>query len=803
MQDTVALGTKVLHIPLVLPMHADCPDCAARLRELLLAQEGVEVVHFDLARGDLVVHYDPRALTEEDVERAARLAGGEVVRRYRHAEFPLEGMDCADCALKLEQGVGRLEGVLWTAVHVPSGTLRVGYDPERVAPEDVARRVEALGYRVASGFAEANGEGSPFRRGLAWARRRAREAAIVGAAALALLGFSGEVASSLLGWGVLPPWWQSVFFGAAAVLAGMPLAVRGVRVLWLAQSLSIDLLMTVAVLGAVAIGEWAEGAVVVLLFHLGEFLEAYTAERARQAIRSLMALVPERARRLRPDGGEEEVPVGQVDVGDRVLVRPGERIPVDGVVVEGASSVDQSPVTGESMPVDRGPGAEVYAGSVNGEGVLVVRVARPARESTVSRMVRLVEEAQAQKARSQRFVDRFARWYTPAVVLLAALLAVGPTLAGWGSFSLWVYRALVLLVIACPCALVLATPVAVAAAIASAGRHGILVKGGVHLEDTARLRAIAFDKTGTLTYGRPEVSLVMPVPGETAEEVLRLAAAVESRSGHPLAQAVVAEAEARGVPVVPADEVRAVVGRGVAGAVDGHQVAVGSHPFFCQAVPHGDEVCRLAEEMEGKGHTAILVARDGQVVGLVGLRDALRPESAEAVGMLGDLGVRPRVMLTGDNEAVAQVVAGEVGLDAFHANLLPEEKLEAVARLVEAHGVVAMVGDGVNDAPALARATVGIAMGAASTDQALETADVALMGDDLRLVPHLVRLSRWMMGIVRENVAAALLVKALFLALALAGRTTLWMAVFADTGVALLVVLNAMRLLRWRPSGWL
>lgn len=800
MQNTVALETRVLRIPLLLPMHADCPDCVARLRELLLAREGVEVVHFDLAQGALAVRYDPQVLTAEEVERTARDVGREVARRYRHAELPIEGMDCADCALKLERGVGRLEGVLWSAVQYSSGTLRVGYDPEQVAPEDVARRVEELGYRVAGGLPETDRLGGNLARYLTWVRRHSQQAVIIGAVALALLGFSAQ-AAPLLGLGIVPSWWQPLFFGAATVVAGAPLAVRGVRTLWLARSLDMYILMTVAALGAMAIGEWAEGAVVVILFHIGELLEAYTAGRARQAIRSLMTLMPERTRRLRPDGGDEEIPVGQVEVGDLVLVRPGERIPVDGVVTEGASAVDQSPVTGESMPVDCSVGAKVYAGSVNGEGVLVVRVARPARESAVSRMVRLVEEAQAQKAQSQRFVDRFAQWYTPAVVLLALLVAVGPTLAGWGPPNLWVYRALVLLVISCPCALVLATPVAVAAAIASAGRHGILIKGGVHLEDSARLRAIAFDKTGTLTYGRPGVSLVAPTVDEAAEEVLRLAAAVESRSEHPIARAVVAEAMARGIPVHPASEVRAVAGRGIEGSVGGNWVVVGSHPFFCQVVPHGDEVCRLAEETEQEGHTAMLVARDGQVVGLVAVRDALRPEGEEAVRMLGDLGIRPRVMVTGDNEAVARAVAGRLGLDGFHANMLPEDKLEAVARLVETHGTVAMVGDGINDAPALARATVGIAMGAAGTDQALETADIALMGNDLRLVPQLVFLSRQAMSIVRQNLAAALLVKGLFLALALAGRTTLWMAVFADTGVALLVILNAMRLLRWRPLG--
>ncbi|MBC7223427.1 MAG: cadmium-translocating P-type ATPase, partial [Anaerolineae bacterium] len=602
-EDTIALETRVLRIPMLLPAHPHCPDCAARLRELLLTREGVEVVHFDLQQGVLVVHYDPRILTARDVERLTRRMADEVARRYRHAEFPVEGMDCADCAWKLEQGVGRLEGVLWASVRFPAGTMRVAYDPARVAPEEVARRVEQLGYRVAGmPRGDAGVQRGLLARARAWARRRSREVFTGVGVALVLMAALGRLAP-WLHLGALPTWWEPVFYGAAMAVAGLPLAVRGVQTLWLARSLDINLLMTVAVVGAMAIGEWAEGAIVVLLFQVGELLEAYTAERARQAIRSLMALVPEEAHRLREDGREERVPVGMLEVGDLVVVRPGERIPVDGLVTEGHSAVDQSPVTGESMPVDRGPGAEVYAGSVNGPGVLVVRVSRPASDSTVSRMVRLVEEAQGQKGRSQRFIDRFARYYTPAVVLLALGLAVVPPLAGLGTFGTWLYRALVLLVIACPCALVLATPVAVAAAIASAGRRGVLIKGGVHLEEAARLRAIAFDKTGTLTYGRPGVSQVVPAPGHTEEEVLRLAASVECRSEHPIAQAIVTHAAARGVPIVPAGEVRAVAGRGIEGAVDGHRVTVGSHPFFCEAVPHGDEVCRRAEEMEREGNT--------------------------------------------------------------------------------------------------------------------------------------------------------------------------------------------------------
>ena len=788
--------TRVLSIRVLLPTHADCLDCAERLRALLLTRRGIEVVHFDLGQGVLVVHYDPTVVSLAQVERMAEQAGGEVARRYRHIEIPVEGMDCADCALKLEQGVGRLEGVLWTSVNFPASTMRVDYDPQQVDPADVARRVQQLGYRV-GGSAPTDAERQVLVAGLAWLRRRPREVSTLAAGLLILVGFLGRLAGPLKG---VPAWWEPVFFGGAILAAGVPLAMNGLRALWLARSLDINLLMTLAAVGAMILGEWTEGAIVVLLFNLGELLEGYTAGRARSAIRSLMALAPDEATRLSQRGSEERVRVSQLQVGDLVVIRPGGRIPVDGLVTEGTSAVDQSPVTGESMPVDRGPGAQVYAGSVNGEGVLVERVTRPAGESTLARMVRLVEEAQAQKARSQRFVDRFARYYTPAVVAAAVGVALLPPLAGFGAFGEWVYRGLVLLVISCPCALVISTPVAIAAAIASAGRHGVLIKGGVHLEDAARLRAIAFDKTGTLTHGRPGVSQVVPVNGHTLEEVLGLAASVESRSEHPLAQAVVAETTLRGLPVVPAQEVRAVAGRGVEGRLDGHRVTVGSHLYFCQAVPHGAEICRRAEQIAAEGSTAILVAQDEEIVGLVAVADPLRQEGQEAVARLGELGVRPRLMLTGDNEVVAEAVAREIGLDGFRANLLPEDKVRAVAQLVEEHGAVGMVGDGVNDAPALARATVGMAMGVAGTDQALETADVALMGDDLRRIPQLVRLSRWAMGVVRQNVAAALGIKALFLALAVVGKATLWMAVFADTGVALLVVLNAMRLLRWRPA---
>ncbi|NLE75587.1 MAG: cadmium-translocating P-type ATPase [Chloroflexi bacterium] len=786
------LETKVLRIEVLLPGQPPCLDCAQRLRDLLLTRRGIRVAHLNPTQGALTLHYDPQLVSLAQVERMAHQAGAEVRHSFHHDTLAIEGMDCADCALKVEEGVGRLPGVFWSAVNLAAGTLRVEYNPQQVSLDEIVGRVHKLGYGVAERPPDAGPEaqGAPWR---IWLQRRQAEATTLAAGLLLLLGAVSRVAPT-------PPWWGPVFYGLAILVAGAPLARKGWQSLRLARSLDINLLMTIAAVGAMAIGEWAEGAVVVFLFNIGELLESYTTGRARNAIRSLMSLAPAEAARLLPDGQEERVAVGSLAVGDVIVIRPGDRIPMDGLIAEGRSAVDQSAVTGESLPVERGPGAEVYAGSVNGSGALTVRVTRLASDNTIARMVHLVEEAQSQKARSQRFIDRFARVYTPAVVAAALVVALLPPLLGWGAFSQWLYRALVLLVISCPCALVISTPVAVAGAIANAARQGILIKGGVHLEDAARLQAIALDKTGTLTVGRPAVTEVVALNGMPAADVLALAAAVESRSEHPLAQAVVAKAAEWGLPIGAAQEVQALVGRGVQGRVDGVLVTVGSHPHFCETLPHAREVCDAAERLESAGSTALLVSREAEVVGVVGVADALRPEAPTVVQQLGNLGLRPRVMLTGDNAVVAQAVAQQAGLDDYRANLLPEAKVQAVAELAAAHGAVGMVGDGVNDAPALARATLGLAMGAAGTDQALETADVALMGDDLRLIPRLIALSRGAMHIVRQNVAAALLVKFTFLVLALLGRSTLWMAVFADTGVAVLVVLNAMRLLRWGRS---
>jgi Cd2+/Zn2+-exporting ATPase len=488
-------------------------------------------------------------------------------------------------------------------------------------------------------------------------------------------------------------------------------------------------------------------------------------------------------------------------------VRPGERVPMDGEVLAGRSAVDQSPITGESVPVDKEAGAEVFAGSINGHGALTLRVTRLAADNTISRIVRMVEEAQAQKAPSQRFVDVFARYYTPAVMTLAVLIAVAPPLAGWGSLEVWVYRALVLLVISCPCALVISTPVSIVSAVANAARAGVLIKGGAYLEAAGSLRAIAFDKTGTLTRGKPVVTdVVILNDGQTSAgaaqaEVLRLAAAVESNSEHPLARAVIAEAAARGVAFPSATEFVALPGQGAQAMVEGRQVSIGSHVLFDSWRNHGGAVCDRVDALEAQGKTVMIVGDAAGAWGLIAVADTLRPESAATVAALKATGIAITVMLTGDSPTVAHAIGRAVGVDEVRAGLLPQEKVAAIDELLARHGAVGMVGDGVNDAPALARATVGIAMGAAGTGVALETAHIALMSDDLSRLPYAIGLSRQARRVIQQNIGLSLVIKVGFLALALPGLATLWMAVFADMGASLIVTLNGMRLLSYKgPS---
>ncbi|OQY20893.1 MAG: hypothetical protein B6I34_08115 [Anaerolineaceae bacterium 4572_32.1] len=594
---------------------------------------------------------------------------------------------------------------------------------------------------------------------------------------------------------------RSLFFASAILVGGIPVARHAFQELWLSHSLGINTLMVIAVIGAAIIGEWAEAAIVVVLFALGEALEGYSAEQARGALESLLDLAPPLALKLLPSGEIQEVAVEQLNIGDRVLVRPGDRVSVDGVVQTGESAIDQAPVTGESMPVEKGPGDEVFAGTINTSGALEVEVTRLAADNTLSRMVSLVRQAQARQAPVQRFIDRFARIYTPAVAGTAALVALVPPLffaqPFWGE-SGWLMRALQMLVIACPCALVISTPVSLVSAMTNAASRGVLIKGGRYLEALSRVRAFAFDKTGTLTEGRPVITDVVDVCtcGECPEDCgLEHAASLEAQSSHPLARALLAEAEARGVIVPPAQDVVLLSGRGMEGTVNGAQVTVASHAHFDEYFPHQDFICRQAEELAAQGKTVILVRHDHETCMMFGAADAPRPAARRTLAALQERDIHT-IMLTGDSPAVAAEIAHQVGIDEVRAGLLPEEKVSAIEALKERHRVVAMVGDGVNDAPALAQADVGIAMGGAGSAQAMETADVVLMGDDLTQLPFVVRLSRRTNRTVRANIAFALASKAAVFALAVAGLATLWMAIVADVGATMIVILNAMRLRR-------
>ncbi len=715
--------------------------------------------------------------------------------------FNVEGMDCAHCAATIENGVRKLDGVHAVAVNYVTGKLMI--DGE-VDADALRQRIETLGYRLAGQDAPTPEIPERKRGGVLgffdfmWAERNSRFA-LIGGALLAL----GAVAA-LLG----QP--ASIIFVAATLIALYPIARSGLGNLWVNHDFNINLLMTIAAIGALLIGEWAEGATVVFLFAVGEALEGYTGERARDSIRGLMTLAPAQATRLR-DGHEDNVPVAALVVGDTILVKPGERLPMDGEVTRGDSGVDQAPITGESVPVHKGAGDVVYAGTINGSGALEIRVTRLAADNTLSRIIRMVEDAQNSRAPSQRFIDRFAHYYTPAIALLALVIAVAPpllfhapfldTAAGHG----WLYRALTLLVIACPCALVISTPVTVISAITAAARRGVLIKGGAHLEALAAVRTLAFDKTGTLTAGKPVVTISRSVDCMSGvlcpdcDDVLALATAVERRSTHPLARAVVDEAKVRGLAdcYAPAEAVESLAGRGVQGRVDGKLVTVGSHTLFEATLPHPQVLCDMVDVAEAHGQTAMLLSDGDRVRGFIAVADSARPESKAVIKDLKGLGCTT-IMLTGDNVTVAAAVGQTVGVDDVRAGLLPEDKVEAIRALLSQRGAVAMVGDGVNDTPALAAATIGIAMGGAGSAQALETADIALMADDLTQLPAAIRLARFARRLIVQNITASFAVKIIFVLLALLGIASLWLAILADVGVLLLVTLNGMRPLRFQ-----
>ena len=777
--------TIELDIPLLLPGIQDEKDeCLNRLEAAVQNHKGILRAHLEREKTpvDLCLHYDPNLLTLPDVNRIAERAGAQVINRFHHESIQIEGMDCSDCSLVIEHGVGRMDGVLSAKVNYPAEKIWVEFDAEKVSRGAIEKRIRSLGYQL------------PLNRLQARLQENRELLFSIFSGLLLLIGWLGGLFLSF------PLLLSTAFYVAAYLFGGWDIF----RHAWHAireRHFDTDSLMIIAALGAAVLGEFAEGALLLFLFSLGHSLEERALDRARAAVRALADLAPKTAL-IRRDGREQEIPVESIQLEDIVIVRPGVRIPVDGVIIDGDSAIDQSSVTGESLPVDKTTGDTVFTGTINGEGALEVKVTRLAKDSTLARVMKMVEEAQAQKSPTQQTVEKFERVFVPAVLMLTALIIIVPPLFGF-PFRESFLRAMTLLVAASPCALALGTPAAILAGIAQAARNGVLVKGGAHLENLGRIQAIAFDKTGPVTHGQPEGTDIVVLPGSiwTETSMLALVAGAESRSAHPLAQAIVRAAQVRNVALPPMDDVESLTGRGLRAMSKGKTIWIGNQKLMDEAgVMLSDDAIQKAQAFQETGKTLMWIAEDKTPIGIIALADTLRTEAAATMKALKQSGVRHTIMLTGDNKRSAAAIAGEIGLTEYRAELMPEDKLTIMRDLVKDYEHVAMIGDGVNDAPALANATVGIAMGGAGTDVALETADVALMSDDLSKLPFAVGLGRATRSIIVQNLFISLGVITLLIISSLTGLVSIGIAIIFHEGSTLVVVANALRLMGYRPK---
>ena len=748
----------------------DCADCAQKLEKRIATQPGVISADINFATAAIKVnHTCPITDIIKVIEDSGYKVSGSGIKVQ---EFEVKELDCIDCAQKFEKAIQQTPGVLRANLNFTLGRLTVEYTCDK---EDIIAAASDIGYTIRIVGSKKK---LPF-------FTQYRPMIVMGVSGI--LTLSGFIIAHL---GAN----QNLSIGLymlAIIIGGYHVAKSAIYSL---KTLTIDMnfLMTIAIIGAVFIGQWEEAATVVFLFALGNALQSYTMDKTRNSIRSLITLSPKEASVIR-DGKEIKLNTGLIKVNDIMVVRPGEKIAMDGVVTEGSSYVDQANITGESMPVEKTVGSEIFAGTINEAGAMEVRVTKLARDNTLSKIIQMVEEAQANKAPTQVFLDKFTKYYTPAVIGLAACVVIIPTLLGQ-PFDQWLYRGLVLLVISCPCALVISTPVSIVSAIGNASKNGVLIKGGTYLEEIGHARALAFDKTGTLTLGKPKVSDIISFNAKTNEEVMSIAAALESRSEHPLAAAILKANHNGSTKAV--SNFQSITGKGITGTVDGRDYRIGNLKLFDHV---GESVIKSVELAQEAGKTPILLGDETGVLAMITVSDEIRPESRQIVSSLHKEGLKEVIMITGDNHRVAKTLSDDLGLDGYFAELLPQDKANIVNGIKKAHGTTIMVGDGVNDAPALAAAHVGIAMGATGSDAALETADIALMSNDLSRLPYTIKLGRYTLLIIKENVAFAIAVKAIFITLAVLGLANLWMAVFADTGASLIVILNGMRLIKTKP----
>lgn len=782
--------TVRIELHLLLPEIPDHRDaCVARLEARLGRERGLtsgQVVSEDGERAYLSVNYEPAVISLAEVERLARAAGAEIHDQYGHIDLKIRAVTSEDAASEIEAALRAVPGVVGASVSLAGQLARVEFERRRTSVVQLQKVLDKMGF--AAGAAQGHDHEHS-----GWYGRNKEFVWSLTCGAVLLVTWVG------VNWLGFPPVLAIGLYLVSYGLGGYDLIVHFVKELLRGRfRFDIDLLMLLAAVGAAVLGEWAEGAFLLFLFSLAHALEHYALGRARNAIRALSDLTPAKARVMR-NGSEQEVLVEEVTVGETVIVHPAQRIPVDGKVSAGKSAVDQAPITGESVPVEKSPGDEVFAGTVNGLGALEIVTTRASGDRTLDRVVRLVEEAQTQKAPTQRFTDRFERVFVPSVIVAALLLIVIPPLVGYWPWATSVYRGLALLVAASPCALALGTPAAVLAGIAQAARKGVLIKGGEHLETLGSVRAIAFDKTGTLTMGKPQVTDLMTMPDIAEAELLRISAAVERRSQHPLAAAVVRRAIADGIRLPETSEVESVTARGVRSTVEGMVVEIGSLRLF-EGLEIPMAITQAVRDFQERGRSVMVVRQGLRWLGVIGLADSPRPSAKQTLERLRHMGIAPLVMLSGDNAGVAKAIGSEVGIDQIKAGLLPEDKVTAIQELLEVHGCVAMVGDGVNDAPALANSSVGIAMGGAGTAAALETADIALMGDDLAKLPFAIGLSSAARQIIRQNLVIALgTIVVLALATTL-GFARIGPAVAIHEGSTLVVILNSLRLLGYKKD---
>ncbi|MCP3028798.1 heavy metal translocating P-type ATPase [Halobacillus sp. A5] len=756
----------------------DCPSCAATIEKSLSKTKGVQSVQVNYGTGKMAVGAEDRSVHDQIPKQVRKLGfEAEPVRAANHKQtYTIEGMDCGSCAATIEKHLSRNPSIQEVRVNFSTGKMQVDHTTHQ---KEIVKEVER------AGFSASLEESSGQQKDQMSSKKNGMPTTTLSGVFLAL-GFIGSFTA-------VPEAFITAFYAAAMLIGGYKPARSSFYAIK-SGSLDMNVLMVSAAIGAAIIGEWFEGATVVWLFALGNTLQNRSIERTRDSIRSLMNLTPSEANVKTGDQIIRKA-VEEVKVEDVIIVKPGEKIPLDGEVLTGASSINQAPITGESLPVDKQQGDTVYAGTVNESGSLEIKVTKLVEDTTIAKIIHLVEEAQEKKAPTQAFVDRFASVYTPIVFVLALSVMVLPPLFGFGTWGEWVYKGLALLVVACPCALVISTPVAIVSAIGNAAKNGVLIKGGTFLEKAGSIQAIAFDKTGTLTEGKPKVAEVISL-NQNREELISITRTIEEHSTHPIAQAITAYADERDISAREGIEFKAIAGKGAQATIDGVEYFAGNPKLFNELEVSLHEIEERIHSLQGNGNTLVVVGTRSEILGMIAVADTIRDITVQSIHALKEIGMKEMVMLTGDNEGTAKKIAGETSVDRYFAELLPEDKVTAVKKLQDEGKRVAMVGDGINDAPALATADLGIAMGGAGTDTAMETADIVLMADNLEKLPHTIRLSRRALHIIKQNIWFSLLTKLAALVLIFPGFLTLWMAVLSDTGAALIVILNSMRLLK-------